>query len=387
MKKITSLLTLLTVLLLASCKGEFSSQKIGETEFTGDGIFGDLPYICAHHAALMNECKTVDTEAFEKALEKYKTFDVEAEIMKDGNKVGTAKVTFNSETFLVGSGNLDLRYRTTLPDNIGEQFEKVGRIHVVMLDKDGVIIRNYYKYNTYSFGASNWTISRKYDKNLKNLQQLDSVCRLVLTDDDGLNDLLEKSVMAKMQKLTDEQKQAGKGDLAAFDLRGNVKWADFGEYVYNFDEDGKLTTMRPKKINIYAPGDPLRGRAPEEFYQDLKRDKQGRLSSYTEEPKEEFGMSSGTKLVYDDKTGFLKEQMDSGEEQTTTTFIRNEQLFVVKEHIKGEYTEMGADEATKFERTITYKYTAVDNHGNWTKRVATDGEETNVQSRTIVYYE
>lgn len=370
-------------MLLASCKGEFSPQEVDGYQFTGDGIFGDAPYLCAQHYSSLKAGDTINVKQCDKSL------DVEIEVMVKGEKESTAKMEVHvSDTIDIrrmrkpstGEVREDtfciVQITTMLPESLQKYFEGgLDDTKMVSLDKNGVIIT--------SNSRPGLNVNLKYEKDicveemyrefLSDMNKWDRVHKIVLTDDAGLKELTEKSVEAMIQNLTDEQKQTGKGDLAAFDLRGKVKWASIGDNVYNFDENGKLVKISLKSVD--------------EVYQDLKRDKQGRLSSYTKEPEEEFGLSSSTKLVYDDKTGFLKEEIWNGDGQTTTSFIRNEQFFVVKEHIKGEYTDMGADEATKFERPITYKYTAVDDHGNWTKRVATEGEETSEETRTIMYYE
>ena len=45
-KKVFSLCLGAVLLLLASCSGGYSSKEIDGVEFTGEGVFGDVPYIC-----------------------------------------------------------------------------------------------------------------------------------------------------------------------------------------------------------------------------------------------------------------------------------------------------------------------------------------------------
>lgn len=54
-KKVFSLCLGAVLLLLASCSGGYSSKEIDGVEFTGEGVFGDVPYICMDFLKEFNE--------------------------------------------------------------------------------------------------------------------------------------------------------------------------------------------------------------------------------------------------------------------------------------------------------------------------------------------
>ena len=60
-RKVFSLCLGTVLFLLASCSGGYSSKEIDGVEFTGKGVFGDVPYIC------MDFLKEFNGETKEKA--------------------------------------------------------------------------------------------------------------------------------------------------------------------------------------------------------------------------------------------------------------------------------------------------------------------------------
>ena len=205
---------------------------------------------------------------------------------------------------------------------------------------------------------------------------MDRIVKIVVTNDEGMTTICEKSTKARMKNLTDEQKSAGKGDLAAFELKGNVSIAivrtAYDAVRYNFDKDGKLIAINGVKTN--------------EWYQNVTRDDQGRLSAYTEG---EYDMVSSFKLIYG-KNGFLEKRINNDMGECVTTYTYNEAGFLTSDHLVGEYTEMGADKPEKVDIKTTYKYTGIDDHGNWTRREtvpANDTEGPIYEERSITYYD
>ena len=81
-KKVFRLCLGAVLLLLASCSGGYSSKEIDGVEFTGEGVFGDVPYICMDFLKEFNEsfkAKVLDgsvTEQKEKNLERIAVADM-----------------------------------------------------------------------------------------------------------------------------------------------------------------------------------------------------------------------------------------------------------------------------------------------------------------------
>ena len=70
------------------------------------------------------------------------------------------------------------------------------------------------------------------------------------------------------------------------------------------------------------------------------------------------------------------------------TYKYDKKGLLTHRHLKGEFTEMGAEETEQYETNMDYEYSSIDNHGNWTKRTGygATGSDPAVETRTIVYY-
>lgn len=100
-------------------------------------------------------------------------------------------------------------------------------------------------------------------------------------------------------------------------------------------------------------------------------------------------MVSSFKLVYG-KNGFLEKRINNDMGECVTTYTYNEAGLLASDHLVGEYTEMGADKPEKVDMKTTYKYTGIDDHGNWTRREtvpANDTEGPIYEERSITYYD
>lgn len=263
-------------------------------------------------------------------------------------------------------------------------FDYGERIHICGLDKDGVLVTNYGPHNTYTIegSISSYMLKstkfgeRNYKSRIRKLYDWDRIVKIVVTNDEGLTTLREKSTEARMKNLTEEEKTIGKGDLAAFELKGSVQSVvvktEYDKVRYNFDEEGKLISINGVQTN--------------EWYQNVERDEQGRLSAYTEG---EYDMVLSNKLIYG-KNGFLEKRITNDMGECVTTYTYNEAGFLTSDHQVGEYTEMGADKPEKVDVKNTYKYKGIDDHGNWTRREtvpADDTEEPIRVVRSIIYYD
>lgn len=383
-KTISTLFTLLFVLVLASCS-DSSNKEIEGYKFTGKGIFGEIPLMFAENAQMMKEGTIEDDYSkCQKLLDERESFEVECEVMK-GETITKGTINFKKDgNCYINENGSSARYASTLSEDVKGAFDNGERIHVCGLDKDGVLITNYGPYNTYTLGG-NFSGSglksashgeRNYKRYLRRLYNMDRIVKIVVTNDEGMTTICEKSAEARMKNLTDEEKTIGKGDLALFELKGNVQSAvvitAYDKVRYNFDEEGKLISINGVQTN--------------EWYQDVERDEQGRLSAYTEG---EYDMVSSFKLVYG-KNGFLEKRITNDMGECVTTYTYNEAGFLTSDHLLGEYTEMGADKPEKVDVKTTYKYTGIDDHGNWTRRETVPADDTEgpvYEARSIMYYD
>lgn len=382
-KTISTLFTLLLVLVLASCSD--SSKEIEGFKFTGKGIFGEIPLMFAENAQMTKEGTIEDDYSkYQKLLDERESFEVECEVMK-GKTITKGTINFKKDgNCYINENGSSARYASTLSEDVKGAFDNGEKIHVCGLDKDGVLITNYGPYNTYTLGG-NFSGSglksashgeRNYKRYIRRLYNMDRIVKIVVTNDEGMTTICEKSAEARMKNLTEEEKTIGKGDLALFELKGNVQSAvvitAYDKVRYNFDEEGKLISINGVQTN--------------EWYQNVERDEQGRISAYTEG---EYDMVLSNKLIYG-KNGFLEKRITNDMGECVTTYTYNEAGFLTSDHQVGEYTEMGADKPEKVDVKNTYKYKGIDDHGNWTRREtvpADDTEEPIRVVRSIIYYD
>lgn len=383
-KTISTLFTLLLVLVLASCS-DSSNKEIEGFKFTGKGIFGEIPSMFAENAQMTKEGTIEDDYSkYQKLLDERESFEVECEVMK-GKTITKGTINFKKDgNCYINENGSSARYASTLSEDVKGAFDNGEKIHVCGLDKDGVLITNYGPYNTYTLGG-NFSGSglksashgeRNYKRYIRRLYNMDRIVKIVVTNDEGMTTICEKSAEARMKNLTEEEKTIGKGDLALFELKGNVQSAvvitAYDKVRYNFDEEGKLISINGVKTN--------------EWYQNVERDEQGRISAYTEG---EYDMVSSFKLVYG-KNGFLEKRITNDMGECVTTYTYNEAGFLTSDHLLGEYTEMGADKPEKVDVKTTYKYTGIDDHGNWTRRETVPADDTEgpvYEARSIMYYD
>lgn len=382
-KTISTLFTLLLVLVLASCSD--SSKEIEGFKFTGKGIFGEIPLMFAENAQKIKEGTIEDDYSkYQKVMDEHQSFEVECEVMK-GKTITKGTINFKKDgNSYINENGSSARYASTLSEDVKGAFDNGEKIHVCGLDKDGVLITNYGPYNTYTLGG-NFSGSglksashgeRNYKRYIRRLYNMDRIVKIVVTNDEGMTTICEKSAEARMKNLTEEEKAIGKGDLALFELKGNVQSAvvitAYDKVRYNFDEEGKLISINGVQTN--------------EWYQNVERDEQGRISAYTEG---EYDMVSSFKLVYG-KNGFLEKRITNDMGECVTTYTYNEAGFLTSDHLLGEYTEMGADKPEKVDVKTTYKYTGIDDHGNWTRRETVPADDTEgpiYEERSITYYD
>lgn len=375
--------TLLLVLVLASCSD--SSKEIEGFKFTGKGIFGEIPSMFAENAQMTKEGTIEDDYSkYQKLLDERESFEVECEVMK-GKTITKGTINFKKDgNCYINENGSSARYASALSEDVKGAFDNGEKIHVCGLDKDGVLITNYGPYNTYTLGG-NFSGSglksashgeRNYKRYIRRLYNMDRIVKIVVTNDEGMTTICEKSAEARMKNLTEEEKTIGKGDLALFELKGNVQSAvvitAYDKVRYNFDEEGKLISINGVQTN--------------EWYQNVERDEQGRISAYTEG---EYDMVSSFKLVYG-KNGFLEKRITNDMGECVTTYTYNEAGFLTSDHLLGEYTEMGADKPEKVDVKTTYKYTGIDDHGNWTRRETVPADDTEgpvYEARSIMYYD
>ena len=368
------LLGILMPLILISCSESFSSKEIDGVEFTGKGVFGDIPYICVDY---LKEFNTDRENAISSCQSRYET------IKEKENLSIPFEVHINGKNMLDGELELKLKdydpvtkccyayYSVIYPDNF---VEKTGKndLFTLLLDKDDQVV---YTYNVripeFCIGSSDPYIKDWKWKNLfEENQAYDKTVKVLLVDEEEyLKRMNQKGYEISKKEGT------GKGALVAFDLKGNVKACqEKNEMGYTrtleFDENGKLTSCD--------------GNAVQNIYSKIKEDEMGRMS--ITERTEDYVVIETT-YEYDAKTGYLLKQKEMEPEgKMVRTYSYDENGFVTKMQEVGEYTEMDAEQSMKINRTSLYTYLSIDAHGNWTKRQVESEGAMITEVRTIQYY-
>lgn len=176
----------------------------------------------------------------------------------------------------------------------------------------------------------------------------------------------------------------GKGDLPAFELKGNVKsckWINAngseGETTYTFNAKGQWT-----KTNGYLLTN---------SYETVERNSVGRISST------EF-WEDGTGYLDEwhfNQTGHLSRKVEKllSEDYTGSPIVDCTGTYTYEYDNKGfvtakKYSYSERYDGKKWSSTYTYTYLATDTKGNWTKRKVVDSGEnkTYTETRVITYY-
>lgn len=171
---------------------------------------------------------------------------------------------------------------------------------------------------------------------------------------------------AKKQEAT---KLVGKGDLAAFDLRGNVKQVttteDGKQMVRTFDTNGKWITCNGQTLAKYYPAG-------------IKRDTKGRIiEGHPDLTEPDFVHNYKYNAKGQLETLILNQ--DYYTRVLSYTYDGAGNITQVREPIE---PEPGNEDATPGEVVVKYVITAKDSQGNWTERKANGTTER----RKIVYY-
>ena len=388
-RKVFSLCLGTVLFLLASCSGGYSSKEIDGVEFTGKGVFGDVPYIC------MDFLKEFNGETKEKAKTGTLT-DAEREELREDcrsryeeiKKKEIVNVPFelhvNGKVELNSELKLELidydpitskccaYYSVKYPEEYHSFVKRGQKLCTLLLDKDEQILLAYnVVLPRIEIGKSDpYVRPYHWGAILKDNQAYDRTVKIILVDEEEYTKLMNKQGQEASKKAG-----AGNGCLAAFDLKDNVKMCleknEMGERrKLEFDNMGKLMKVDDNPAqNIYSK---------------MKLDDNGRLVSTERE--ETYGTIETT-YEYDSKTGRLLKQKDADPEgQMTTTYTYDENGFVSKKQEVGEFTEMGAEEPMKLNRTTLYTYLAIDDRGNWTKRQVEREGAMIAEVRIIQYY-
>lgn len=388
-KKVFSLCLGAILLLLASCSGGYSSKEIDGVEFTGEGVFGDVPYIC------MDFLKEFNENIKEKALNG-KLPEEEREKLREDcrsryeeiKKKETIKVPFelhvNGKVAL--SSELELKfmdydpislicsasYSVKYPEEYRSLVKRGQALYTLFLDKDNQILLSYnVVLARIDVGKGDpYVKSFQWYPLLKLNQAYDRTVKINLVDEEEYVKLMNKQGQEASKKAG-----AGNGCLAAFDLKDNVKMCleknEMGEsHKLEFDNMYKLIKYDDNPVqNIYSK---------------MNFDDKGRLVSAERE--EEYSIIETT-YEYDSKTGRLVKQKDVDPEgHMTTTYTYDDNGFVVKKQEVGEFTEMGAEEPMKLNRTSVYTYLMIDARGNWTKRLVESEGAMITEVRIIQYF-
>lgn len=172
------------------------------------------------------------------------------------------------------------------------------------------------------------------------------------------------------------EKEEAKGAVGAFDLRGavaSVEWKQHYETVtISFDEDGKIKTYN--------------GKSASSAFQKMEYSSEGRLTTTEREIPDEY-VSEGIQYTYSADGEVMSRNLGRPDGYYNSNYTRDVNTGYISVCEYEEYfPDMGEEDATPTKGKITYEYGSVDNHGNWTKRTAKDGDETWTETRTIKYY-
>lgn len=188
-------------------------------------------------------------------------------------------------------------------------------------------------------------------------------------------ELIERDLAKDGGKQAATENGVATGALAALDLQGPVsecKWKKrYDTQTYSFNEAGKLTAVN--------------GTAAQKYFQEVKYDAKGRLQS-TQHENTEYYTFENTDYKYDADGRVKAIDYGDGEGYTNSTFKRDAKGLITSSSYEDMHADMGDEEAEPVKGTITYKYTATDDHGNWTSRTCTDNGESWTETRTIKYY-
>jgi len=388
-KKVFCLCLGIVLLLLASCSGGYSSKEIDNVEFTGEGVFGDVPYICMDFLKEVNgplQAKILDgslTDAEREKLradcrsryeeiKKKEIINVPFELHIDGKVVLNSELKLELIDYDPITSLCYAYYSVKYPKEYRSFVKREQKLCTLLLDKDGQMLLAYnVTLPRIEIGESNSYVRPfQWKAILKENQAYDRTAKIVLVDEEEYIKLMNKQGMEASKKAG-----AGNGCLAAFDLKDNVKMCleknEMGERrKLEFDNMGKLM----KCDDVPA----------QNIYSKMNFDDNGRLVSAERE--EEYSIIETT-YEYDSKTGRLVKQKDVDPEgQMTTTYTYNENGFVVKKQEVGEFTQMGAEEPMKLNRTSIYTYLGIDARGNWTKRQVESEGAMITEVRIISYF-
>lgn len=171
---------------------------------------------------------------------------------------------------------------------------------------------------------------------------------------------------------TEADKSVAKGDLIAFELMGNVKeckWTetDALQRTYTFDANGHLTKVNKKAVN--------------RVFTNIKRDKKGRLLSYTEDHPDEF-YSNDVSYTYDAQGHLSTYKYTAPDYSCKITYTYNDKGHVASALNIGNYMDEGTEKEKR-----TYNYVSFDKQGNWTKRNRKQNDGSVItETRTITYF-
>lgn len=182
-----------------------------------------------------------------------------------------------------------------------------------------------------------------------------------------------------------EQSVTSSSDLGFFELNGPVKHVRYenGDEL-SFDKNGTLVLRNG--VNPFRASGPSRRMIDPEGEQLIvdvvwmQRNAQGQICS-------EYFLESATDYeVGADGRKLKEESFGEGYGQTCTYQYdeKNRLIRIVEQEIDFESGDDGVHKPIGSPKTLTFRYTKTDGHGNWTERETSDG---NTVKRTIEYME
>lgn len=238
-KSLLSLFAMLLTVLLTSCGDvRTTPQAIGDFEFTGEGILGNVPYIIAYYNRNYDEKDKEEGKKyqtiFQDMLKDIDGKEIPYERHIDGKieEVKGVKLKTRWDGWVF---NTELEYP--------EGYKKVNMNYLIALDKDG---------SPLAFGDQLYLGDRRLKLELllndymreytvERAQYIDRIAKLVDADKEGKKKLQELAEQKKNEKLAEEAK---KNDLSKCEFTG------MGYGPIKLSE--KLTSVPQKMENLYT---------------------------------------------------------------------------------------------------------------------------------------
>lgn len=199
---------------------------------------------------------------------------------------------------------------------------------------------------------------------------------ITVPEDSTAREDADEGAVASENDAAEPTDAEAKGAVCAFDLKGNVAsctWKErYETFTVTFGQDGKISEYN--------------GTAASSAFQKVSYGENGRLTSTEREIPDEFVIATtGYKYAADGQV--LEKNVDQSDGHYYSTYTREASTgFIMTAEYESYFPDMGEEDAKPTKGHVTYEYNSVDDHGNWTRRTAKDGEDVWEETRTIKYF-